>query len=210
MVTYCQCAKCFFSFSSKTFLELQNYRVKILGLPSGLHREDLAKKLGHRQENQIFIYDRTVFIIQLKSLKYAKQLVERCHGKTYMTDFLMKCQLELNLKKFPQHRQSQSEQQQHMENGIEDLSPSKPYHSVRLGANSLSKSSNNISTHVDQSPTTELVDGTAAKDEPDFPDTASPRTVSDMDLIDPSRSFGIAIDGIKKQTQNILKKTTGK
>jgi hypothetical protein len=175
-----------------------------------LNRDDLAKKLGHRQENQIHIYDRTVSIVPLKSLKYAKQLVERFHGKPYMPGFLMKCQLELNLRKLPQHLQSQSEQQQHMENGIEDLSPSKPYQSVRLGAISFSRSSNNISTHIDQSPTTELVDGAATKDEPDFPDNVSPRTVSEFDLIDPSRSFGIAIDGIKKQTQNISKKTTGK
>ncbi len=175
-----------------------------------MNRDDLAKKLGHRQENQIHIYDRTVSIVPLKSLKYAKQLVERFHGKTYMRGFLMKCELELNVKKLSQHRQSQSEQQQDMENGIEDLSTSKPYHPVRLGANSLSKSSNNISTDIDQRPTTELVDDAAAKDEPDFPDTVSPRTVSDMDLIDTGRPFGIAIDGIKKQTQNILKKTTGK
>ncbi|CAF0922812.1 unnamed protein product [Didymodactylos carnosus] len=57
-----------------------------------------SRELGHSNKNQCRISDTdpsTATIVNQKSLKYAKRLVERCHNKAYPDGYIIKCQIEL-------------------------------------------------------------------------------------------------------------------
>ncbi|CAF1541690.1 unnamed protein product, partial [Didymodactylos carnosus] len=58
-----------------------------------------SRELGHSNKNQCRISDTdpsTATIVNQKSLKYAKRLVERCHNKAYPDGYIIKCQIELD------------------------------------------------------------------------------------------------------------------
>ncbi|CAF1259155.1 unnamed protein product [Didymodactylos carnosus] len=78
---------------------LETYCIKIFGLPPNLSPFELARELGHSNKNQCRISDTdpsTATIVNQKSLKYAKRLVERCHNKAYPDGYIIKCQIELD------------------------------------------------------------------------------------------------------------------
>jgi hypothetical protein len=168
-----------------------------------LEAKDLAVGLGHPNSKQIIVHDTSVLIINLKSIKYAKQLVNRLYDQEYAPGFIMKGQLELNFKKYLKQQQSQSQQQQMttFSGGLPSLSLET--HKTRFDAHHLSKSSNDIGIHIDERtiPTME-VPNVAADDDQDHLKEKLPRSLTAGDLIDPRRVFDHAMSSVIKQAQD--------
>ena len=72
-----------------------SYRVKITGFTTGVTPQNLLERFG---PNNYYIdrkHDRVGYIVKIKTMKYAKQLMTKWHNKD-IDGQKIKCQLELN------------------------------------------------------------------------------------------------------------------
>jgi hypothetical protein len=75
------------------------YRIKITGFQKKLTPVILARILRHLPPNACYInrdQDHVGYAVRLRSMKYAKRLMSRCHDKE-IDGQMLKCQLELHL-----------------------------------------------------------------------------------------------------------------
>jgi hypothetical protein len=144
--------------------------------------------LGYKNYSQIIVHDKSVLIMNLKSIKYAKQCIEKWHMSKYAVGYTMMCQLELDIKMVPKQKQPR---QKLTTAAIEDISSDD---CAESNVENLSKSSMNVG--VDQSAPEARNGETEPKSFSDFP-----RSLTEGDLIDPSRLSKLAFDDVRKQVQ---------
>jgi len=84
-----------------------DYRIKITGFQTEVTREYLNRQLGPNNYYVDRKHDRIGYVIKIKTMKYAKQLMTKWHNKD-IDGQKIKCQLELNPIPSTRHDRSRS------------------------------------------------------------------------------------------------------
>ncbi|CAF4929790.1 unnamed protein product, partial [Rotaria sp. Silwood1] len=84
-----------------------DYRIKITGFRTEVTPQNLNQRLGSNNYYVDRHHDRIGYVVKIKTMKYAKQLMTKWHNKN-IDGQLIKCQLELNPISFGHRHRSQS------------------------------------------------------------------------------------------------------
>ncbi|CAF4743695.1 unnamed protein product, partial [Rotaria sp. Silwood2] len=72
-----------------------DYRIKIAGFKTEVTPQNLNKRFGPNNYYVDRRHDRIGYVVRIKTMKYAKQLMTKWHNKN-IDGQLIRCQLELN------------------------------------------------------------------------------------------------------------------
>ncbi|CAF1067890.1 unnamed protein product [Rotaria sp. Silwood1] len=84
-----------------------DYRIKITGFQTEVTSQNLTQRFGSNKYYVDRKHDRIGYVVKIKTMKYAKQLMTKWHNKN-IDGQLIKCQLELNPILFTHRHRSQS------------------------------------------------------------------------------------------------------
>ncbi len=84
-----------------------DYRVKITGFETAVTPQNLTQQFGSHNYYVDRKHDRVAYVVKIKTMKYAKQLMTEWHNKD-IDGQKIKCQLELNPGSFARYNRARS------------------------------------------------------------------------------------------------------